>query len=107
MYIYQQKGNKKQRCKRKKRAIEKQNRIKNRVSIHDRPNIENVFGHFEGDSIVSMMHSSGQAIHTEVEKKTKVLFAKKLNKKTSNNTLKAMIQIFQGLRDVAQYGYIR
>ena len=69
-YIYLlQKANKKQRNKRKQRALKKAQKIKYRVSIHNRPNIDGMFGHFEADSIVSKYHSSGEAIHTEIEKK--------------------------------------
>jgi len=39
-----------------------------------------MFGVFEGDTVLSMLFSSGHAIHTEVEKKTKMLFARKIEK---------------------------
>jgi IS30 family transposase len=62
-----QKGNKKHKKKRGNRKKRPKTIIKNRVSIWERPPVDGVFGHFEGDSIVSKMGGSNEAIHTRSE----------------------------------------
>ncbi len=73
-------------------------RIPNRVSIHQRPEeVEEreVFGHWEGDSVVGLGKKEG--IHTEVERKTRFLLAKKVEKIGAVETAKAQIQLFEKL----------
>jgi IS30 family transposase len=80
----------------------KKNPIKDRVSIHNRPNTKGIFCNFEGDSIVSNMFSSGSAIHTEVEMKTKYIFAEKIQAKTADASIGAMIKIFEPIKHLVK-----
>lgn len=78
-------------------------RIPNRVSIHDRPEIietREEFGHWEGDSIVGLGKHHG--IHTEVERKTRYLLAKLLPKLDSENSVHAQKKIFDDLPNHAK-----
>lgn len=73
-------------------------RIPDIVSIHQRPNeVEDrqVFGHWEGDSVVGKWHKSG--IHTQVERKTRFLKAKLIKDFSGNETLRVQQQIFDCL----------
>jgi len=73
-------------------------RIPDRVSIHKRPTeIENreVFGHWEGDSVVGKWHKSG--LHTEVERKTRYLKAQLIKNFTAKETVKAQKRMFHAL----------
>ncbi|MBU2543827.1 IS30 family transposase [Patescibacteria group bacterium] len=73
-------------------------KIPNRVSIHDRPEIietREEFSHWEGDSIVGRGKRHG--FHTEVERKTRYLLAKLLPKLDSVNSVVAQIKIFGSL----------
>ncbi|PSO42931.1 IS30 family transposase [Candidatus Saccharibacteria bacterium QS_5_54_17] len=74
-------------------------RIPNRVSIHQRPvTVEEraEFGHFEGDSIEGRrVHKDG--IHTEVERKSRKTFARKVDRIASAETLSAQLAIFATL----------
>ena len=70
-------------------------KIPNRVSIHDRPEIietRDEFGHWEGDSVIGRGHK--QAIHTEVERLSRYLQAKYLPEFNSQATVVAQQQIF-------------
>lgn len=72
--------------------------ISHRISIHERPavidkNIE--FGHFEGDSVEGRNHKGG--VHTEVERLTRMFFARKVENISGDETLKSQIKIFKGL----------
>lgn len=72
--------------------------IRNRISIHDRPEVINKnieFGHFEGDSVVGRNHKSG--VHTEVERLTRMYFAVKVGAINSSEALKAQITMFSNL----------
>lgn len=85
------------------RKTQKLPKIPNPTSIHERkqifPKSENreEFWHFEGDSILSV-RSTFSAIHTEVERKTRFIFAQKINKKSAENVEFATIEIFQNLQ---------
>lgn len=74
-------------------------KIPNPTSIHERKNIfpksetRQEFWHYEGDSILSLRWTYS-AIHTEVERKTRFIFAQKINKKSAENVEFATIQIF-------------
>lgn len=74
-------------------------RIPLRTSIRDRPedvNDRSVFGHFEADSIEGRK-SVGDGIHTEVERKTRMLFATKVTALTSAEGIAAQLRIFTAL----------
>lgn len=78
-------------------------RIPNRVSIHDRPEIieaREEFGHWEGDSVVGKGKNHG--IHTEVERKTRYLLAKLLPKLDSEHSVLAQNKIFGDLPSSAR-----
>jgi IS30 family transposase len=87
--------------KRRKKGGRKTHRscIPNRVSIHERPvTVEEraEFGHFEGDSIEGRrVHKDG--IHTEVERKSRKTFARKVDRIASAETLHAQLAIFESM----------
>lgn len=89
----------KQKKRRKKYGRKTQrSRIPDRVSIHERPNeIENreIFGHWESDSIVGKNHLGG--IHTEVERKTRLIMAKFIKDLTAKETADKASQMFHDL----------
>ncbi len=73
-------------------------RISNRVSIHLRPEVvaaREEFGHWEGDTVEGIAHQNG--IHTEVERKSRFLAARKVAKIDSSEAAKAQKQIFSCL----------
>ena len=73
-------------------------RIKWRTSIHDRPAvIENrhEFGHWEADSVLGA-HGTG-GLHTSVERRSRKLFAIKIESITAQATLEAQLTIFTSL----------
>jgi len=72
--------------------------ITHRISIHDRPEIvgQNIeFGHFEGDSVEGLGHRGG--VHTEVEKVSRMYFVKKVESISSEEAIKAQMEIFGSL----------
>lgn len=75
--------------------------ISSRVSIHDRPEVidkNTEFGHFEGDSVEGKDHRS--AVHTQMERVSRMYFAKKVEDMSSDQALKAQLEIFGNtLRD--------
>jgi len=76
----------------------RQEKIPNRVSIHDRPKeieTRKVFGHWEGDSVIGRGHK--QAIHTEVERLSRYFQAKLLKSFDSEATVEAQRTIFAQL----------
>lgn len=84
------------------RKTQKLPKIPNPTSIHERKNIfpksetRQEFWHFEWDSILSK-RSTYSSLRTEVERKTRFLFIRKIDKKTAENTEKITLQIFQNL----------
>lgn len=73
-------------------------RIPDRVSIRLRPEVVAIrveFGHWEGDTVEGKAHQNG--IHTEVERKSRFLQARKVVKIDSPEAVKAQIQIFSPL----------
>ena len=73
--------------------------IPNRVSIHhrsDEANDRSEFGHFEGDSVVGV-RSVGGGIHTEVERMSRMVFARKVSALTSEEGVAAQMHIFGAL----------
>lgn len=90
----------KQRKRRKQhgRRVHK-SRIPDRVSIHDRPaEIEGrtTFGHWEGDTVEGQ-RAKKDGIHTEVERKSRKLLARKVARIASPETVAAQIQLFKQL----------
>lgn len=83
----------KKRKKYKGRSVHR-SRIPDRVSIHVRPeaiNTRTVFAHWEGDTVEGRGHKDG--IHTEVERMSRLIMAKKIGAITSDAT----IQVQQGM----------
>lgn len=73
-------------------------RIPDRVSIHQRPEIiatREEFGHWEGDTVEGKAHRDG--IHTEVERKSRFLTARKVIRIDSPEAIKAQQHIFSPL----------
>lgn len=93
----------KQRRKRYGRSSQKA-RIPQRVSIHQRPEAVNqrlVFGHWEGDTIEGR-RSEGDGIHTEVERQTRFLLAKRVDCIASPETIQAQLRMFRNLPETAR-----
>ena len=81
-----------------KRGVKKAS-IPLRVSIHERPKTveqNTEFGHFEGDSVEGIK-LKGNGVHTEVERLTRMYFAVKVGSISSEEALKAQIEMFSGL----------
>lgn len=73
-------------------------RIKHRVSIHDRPdevNSRDAFGHWESDSVLGARGTGG--IHTTVERKSRFYVGVKLAAVTADATLQAQLNLYQEL----------
>lgn len=89
----------KQKTRRKKYGRKSQKAtIPGRVSIHERPEeveTRSEIGHWEGDSVVGKAHKGG--VHTQVERKTRLLLAAKLGDLTSSETVKAQQKLFSWL----------
>lgn len=97
LWEYLPRGQKKRR-KQNGRRVHKSH-IPNRVSIHTRSariNKRIVFGHYEGDTVEGR-RSIGDGIHTEVERMSRMLFAKKVDTITSEETSIAQIELFSQL----------
>lgn len=107
-YIYSVKGKDKtywEYLRRKQKKRKKQTgrsvhriRIPDRISIHIRPKeVEKrkQIGHWEGDSIVGKGHANG--LHTEYERVSSLIRFERLDKITSDETLKAMKKVFDPL----------
>ena len=82
-------------CKRKKKGIgrkERKTKIPNRIPIDARPkSVDNrfIFGHWEGDSLVS--RKSSAALNSLTERKSRLLLLTKLNRKGAQETRDAVI----------------
>lgn len=79
-------------------------RIPQRVSIHRRSEAVDqraVFGHWEGDTIEGKK-SDGDGIHTEVERQTRFLLARKVDRIASPETIRVQLGMFRGLPDTAR-----
>lgn len=73
-------------------------RIKWRTSIHDRPaHVEDrlEFGHWESDSVLGLRGTG--ALHTTVERASRMLFAARLPGPTAQATLDAQLAIYRAL----------
>jgi len=91
--------------KRRKKSGRKVHRshIPDRVSIHLRPEIINQrveFGHWEGDTVEGIGHKDG--IHTEVERLSRLIGAKKVKAIDSQSALDAQLDIFTPLPEKAR-----
>lgn len=86
----------KQKRRRKQHGRKAQrSRIPQRVSIHDRPetiNNRSEIGHWEGDTVEGRSHKDG--IHTEVERVSRYLLARKIPAITSEETIRAQKDMF-------------
>ena len=87
----------KRRKKKTGRNVRKVSNIPNRVDISLRP--EGVlerkeFGHFEGDSVLSAQPSKS-ALRTEVERMSRYILMKKIQRKTAECTKQATLSIYQ------------
>lgn len=98
---YLPRGHKKRRKKSGRRVHT--SRIPARVSIHLRPDVVNQnteLGHFEGDTVEGRGHKNG--VHTEVERLSRKFFVKKITSITSEEAIKAQLEIFSGLPSKAR-----
>src|SRR3989339_2160466 len=98
-YLPRKQKRRKQKYGRKTQKI----RIPDRISIHDRPtSIETrlEFGHWEGDSVVGRAHRGG--IHTEVERKTRLVVAKLIATLEAKVTARVANKIFNSLPEQAR-----
>jgi IS30 family transposase len=107
-FIYSEQGKKKglseylpwKRKKRRKkhgRGVHR-SRIPDRVSIHLRPvevDSREEFGHWEGDTVEGRGHREG--IHTEVERKSRLLIAAKVHQISSEATIRVQKEMFASL----------
>ena len=88
------------RMKRRKKRGRKvhKSHIPQRVSIRLRPEAVNAraeFGHWEGDTIEGKWHRNG--IHTEAERVSRLLVAKKVSRIASEETIAAQHNLFENL----------
>jgi IS30 family transposase len=93
----------KKRRKQHGRSVQR-SRIPDRVSIHDRPEAANdrsQFGHWEGDSVEGKRNVGG-GIHTEVERLSRKLLARKVGRIASRETAQAQLRMFRKLPFVAR-----
>ena len=77
--------------------------IPDRVSIHERPEAINnraVFAHWEGDTVEGKAHRDG--LHTEVERMSRLIMAKKVDAITSEATIRVQQQMFADLPSKAR-----
>jgi IS30 family transposase len=78
--------------------------IPNRIDIETRDekiNTREEFGHWEADSIVGK-RGSLSALHTEIERKTRLVRIRKIERKTAKLTANSMINIFKKLPKYAR-----
>lgn len=100
----------KRRKKKTGRSLKKSSKIPNRVDISQRKIdhplcavwegtknlIRDEFGHFEWDSILSMK-TTLSALRTELERKSRFLFVRRIPRKTTLYTVQATISIYSSL----------
>lgn len=92
----------KKRKKQTGRKVYKSN-IPDRVSISERPEEVNArveFGHWEGDTVESKGHRDG--IHTEVERMSRKVMAKKVERIAGTETITVQKQLFLSLPEDAR-----
>lgn len=96
LFQYLARGQKKRRRKRGRRV--RTERIKYRVSIHERPqevHAREEFGHWESDSVVGALGSGG--IHTTIERVSRYYLGVKLSAVAAGPTLQAQLGLYRGL----------
>lgn len=96
LHQYLARGQKKRRRIKGRRVHSE--RIKHRVSIHDRPaevDTRDSFGHWESDSVLGA-HGTG-GIHTTVERKSRYMVGVKIPSVAAEATLCAQLDIYQPL----------
>lgn len=101
LWEYLPRGHKRRRKKRGRKVHSE--KIKSRISIHKRGKLANErrsFGHWEGDTIEGKGHRSG--VHTEVERKTRYLVAKKVKRIDSKEAITKQKRIFRHLPEKAR-----
>jgi IS30 family transposase len=101
LWEYLPRGRKKRKHK-SGRSVRKEC-IPGRISIHLRPSIvdgNTDFGHFEGDTVEGKAHKA--SVHTEVERFSRKYFVKKVESITSEEALRAQIEIFTNLPEEAR-----
>jgi transposase, IS30 family len=91
--------------RRRKRGGRKPQRVRipDRVSIHDRPKIidrRKQFGHWEGDTVEGKNHKDG--VHTEVERVSRLIKARKVKAIDSQSALDVQQKIFSPLPEKAR-----
>lgn len=92
----------KKRKKYKGRVVHR-GHIPDRVSIHERPeaiNTRTVFAHWEGDTVEGKGHRDG--LHTEVERMSRLIMAKKVDAISSEETILVQQQMFADLPSKAR-----
>lgn len=93
----------KKRRKQTGRSVHR-SRIPDRVSIHNRPvevETREQFGHYEGDTVEGQL-AKKDGIHTEVERVSRKLFARKVGRIASRETTEAQVAIFASLAPAAR-----
>lgn len=92
----------KRRRKQTGRSLKKSSKIPNRRDITERAidhpycEIRDEFGHFEWDSILSV-RSTYSALRTELERKSRFLFVRRIPRKTAEYTKEVTIEIYRSL----------
>lgn len=97
LYWYEYLRRKQKKRKKQKGRTVQRSRIPERVSISKRStkaNKRTEFGHWEGDSIEGKRKSSGEGLHTEVERMSRRIKAEKVKDFTSSSAFKAQCKIF-------------
>lgn len=88
--------------RKKQRARASRDRIKERQSIHDRPeyvNDRSTFGHWEGDLVICKRSRPLLVIH---ERKSRISFMTRLANKSADETLHSMLSILNRLQPQAR-----
>ena len=96
LFQYLARGQKKRR--RKQGRSVRSERIKYRVSIHERPeevNSREEFGHWESDSVIGA-HGSG-GIHTTIERVSRYYVGVKVSAVAAEPTLQAQLGVYRGI----------
>ncbi len=97
LWKYLLRSHKRRRPKLARKA--KRHLIPNRIDIDTRKeeiNTREAFGHWEADSVVGPRGTS-QVLHTEIERKTRLVRIRKITRKTAHKTTTAMKRIFRTL----------
>lgn len=92
----------KKRKKYKGRKVHRSH-IPDRISIHTRPQVINKrkeFGHWEGDTVEGKRHKDG--VHTEVERMSRKIVGKKVDRITSEVTIMVQKQLFADIPEAAR-----